>query len=59
MTIIGFEERTTLRIKRDDLKRINKIVRKNQDLFFNESHFIRCAVLNFMRNFDEKGRKIK
>lgn len=55
--IIDFDEQINLRIKRDELKHIDKVVKKNRELFFNRSHFIRCAIIRYLRDFDEKGNK--
>jgi hypothetical protein len=59
LSIVDFEERYTIRIKSVDLKFIKKICDKNQDIYFNESHFIRCAILRLSREYDLNGRRIK
>jgi hypothetical protein len=57
--VVFFEETFHIRIKAEDKIKINKVVDKNQDIFFNDSHFIRCALIRLLRDFDDKGRKIK
>jgi hypothetical protein len=44
MTTNDFEESMAFRIKRNERKQIKKIIQKNQDKYYNESHFIRCAI---------------
>ena len=44
------DDRIDVRIRKDDLKIISKIVRADEgDRYDNESHFIRCAVLKLIR----------
>ena len=59
MSIIGFDETVNVRIRREEIKKINKILRKNRDRFYNKSHFVRSSILKYMREFDDKGNKIK
>ena len=46
---IDFEDQIGFRIKRWDRSKIKAIIKKNQDLYYNESHFIRSAVLQLIR----------
>lgn len=57
--VVGFDVRINARIKEEDAKKISKVVNKNQDLFYNDSHFIRCAVIKYLRDFDNKGVRLK
>jgi hypothetical protein len=57
-TVIGFDRQVNFRIRQNDFREITKITNKNQDLFYNESHFIRCAVLKMLREFDSNGKKV-
>ena len=59
MTIIDFESTLHLRIKNVDKRKIVKVVNKNQDIYFNDSHFVRCAILKLLREYDDNGRKLK
>jgi hypothetical protein len=56
---IFFEEILIFRLKESDKVKISKILRKNKDLFENMSHYARCCIIQDLRNFDEKGRRIK
>ena len=51
-SVIGFEEQIGVRIKSSDRNKIKRIVAKHQDLYYNESHFIRCAVLREIRRYE-------
>jgi hypothetical protein len=57
--VIGFEASVGFRIREIDLKKIEKIVNKNQDLFYNESHFFRASALMLAREFDKNGVRKK
>ena len=47
-----------VRVKAVDRKAINKVVSKSNDVYDNESHFVRCAVRRLLRD-DCKKYKIK
>ena len=49
--VISFEEHMNFMIKSEDRKKIKKIVGRHQDLFYNESHFVRVAVLKLIREY--------
>ena len=57
--VVFFEEEFHFRIKSDDKVKIQKIVNKNQDLYFNESHLVRCAIIKLLRDYDRNGRRLK
>lgn len=57
MGVIGFEEQIGFKIKTSDRKKIKKIICKNQDKYYNESHFIRCAINQLITK--ETEQKIK
>jgi len=59
MVVIDFESTLNLRIKNDDKRKIVKVVSKNQDIYFNESHFVRCAILKLLREFEDNGKRIR
>ncbi len=47
----NFNSAITLRITKQTEKDIQKIVRKHQDIFYNESHFVRAAVMKEVREW--------
>ncbi len=57
--VVFFEDKVDIRIRAEDKIKISLVVNKNQDVFFNESHFVRCAVLKFLRDYDDGGKKRK
>lgn len=57
MVVIDFDEVVSFRIRADELKMVRKIVRRNRDLFFNVSHFVRASVIKSIRDYDRKGKK--
>lgn len=59
MPVIGFEEMIYARIKSDDRDNMNIIIANNQDKYFNESHFIRCAILKLIREEKKELRNKK
>lgn len=54
MVEFTFDDRIVFRMRKEDLKQVYKIVRKDQERYDNLSHFIRCATLKLMR--EEKTR---
>ncbi len=52
--MVFFSVRTTIRLKIEELRSINEIININPERFDSVSHFIRCAVLNFIRQ-EKKG----
>lgn len=54
--VVGFEEHINFMLTYDVRKKIQKVIKANQDVFFNESHFIRASINRNLREFDEKGR---
>ena len=57
--VVFFYVVCNFRIRSEDKLKIERVVRNNQDLFDGDSHFFRCAVIRELRNYDEKGRKIR
>ena len=53
---MNFDDKTDIRIREEDLLRIEEIV-NNNELYTSKSHFVRCAVLKLMRE-EEKKRNI-
>jgi len=49
-----FDDRVDFRIRKEDLKLVTKLVRKDQDRYENESHFFRVATLKLIR--EERSR---
>lgn len=45
-----------VRLSKDLKTKINNIVKKNKDLYDNESHFIRCAVMRFIIYLNEESK---
>jgi len=45
-----FDERISLRLRKDTLKLIDKIVTRDNISYDSEAHFIRCAVLKLVRD---------
>lgn len=58
-SVVGFEEQVTFKLKNFKRSKMRLIIAANQDLFFNESHFVRCAINKMLRDFDERGKKKK
>jgi len=56
--VIGFDETIHIRIIGEEKEKIKKILKKNRDLYFNESHFVRCSIIKLLREFYEDGRRI-
>lgn len=52
--IVDFDTRAIFRIRTEDIKIVNKIVKKDDEKYDNISHFYRCAVLKLIR--EEKQR---
>ena len=57
MVVIDFDDTISIRIRKDEAKKISKVVRVNRDLFYNKSHFVRASVLRYLAEFDKKGNK--
>lgn len=57
MTVIDFDEFIGFRIKKSEIKKLKKVIKKNKTVYLNLSHFIRCAVIKLLREYDEDGRK--
>lgn len=57
--VVFFAETIQARIREYEYKKILKVVKKNRELFDNDSHFIRSAVNTLLREFDEKGLRLK
>jgi hypothetical protein len=55
---IFFEEILIFRLKESDKVKINKILKKNQDVYENMSHYIRCCIIQDLRNFDKNGKRL-
>lgn len=51
--VIGFEEHMNFMLKSTDRKKIKKIIKNKQDLYNNESTFVRCAVLQLIRRYEK------
>lgn len=49
MVTLDYEQMINVRIKKEDLKAIDKIVKTKDELFESRSHFIRCAVRKLIR----------
>jgi len=49
MSIIGFDSVIQARLRYSEKKSIKKIINKNRTKYFNESHFIRVAILKLIR----------
>jgi Arc/MetJ-type ribon-helix-helix transcriptional regulator len=56
--VVFFEENLHVRIKAEELSHLEKVVKKNQDIFMSESHLVRCALIKFLRDYDNKGRRL-
>ena len=56
--VVDFEDMIKVRIKAVDRKAINKVVSKSNDVYDNESHFVRCAIRRLLRD-DCKKYKIR
>ena len=49
-----FEEKVNLRIRKDTLKLIHKIITKDNISYDSESHFIRCATIKLVNEEIER-----
>lgn len=54
MSVIGFDEVIQARILSSEKKAIRRIVRRDRDKYFNDSHFFRCAIIKLIK--EEKRR---
>jgi hypothetical protein len=54
--VIGFDEIGHFRILSDEKLKMQKVIRQNQDIYYNESHFIRCAIIKILKEYDSHGR---
>ena len=57
--VVFYEETFILRLKDDEKKKILKVAKHNQDIFENPSHYVRCAIIRDLRNYDKNGVRIK
>jgi Arc/MetJ-type ribon-helix-helix transcriptional regulator len=57
--VIFFDDRLSIRIQEEEKKKIERIFKKNQEIFMNESHVIRSAIVKFLREYDRGGKKLK
>lgn len=44
-----FDERTSFRIRDEELKLIDKLLKNNRIKYLNVSHFIRCAIIRQLK----------
>jgi hypothetical protein len=54
MTKMFFDTRVSCRMREDEIKLIKRVIKHNRDLYDNESHFIRCAVLRELRCYNDR-----
>lgn len=58
MPVIGFDETINIRLRNHEKLAITQIVKDNDHLFDNESHFIRSAILSFIKNFKKENEEV-
>jgi len=52
-----FSKRLSFRIRSDEIKQVKQILKSNRYKYFNESHFIRCAVLKLINEEKNEAKK--
>lgn len=57
--IIGFDKILNIRITSQEYDLIVKVVKKNNENFYNVSHFVRSSILKNLREYDKKGKLLK
>lgn len=55
--VVFFEENLHIRVRSEELAKLEKVVKRNQDIFMSESHLVRCALIKFLRDYDNRGRR--
>lgn len=58
MPVIGFDKLLNVRITPDEFSKIKKVVRKNRELFYNTSHFVRASIIKHLRDYDKQGKRL-
>jgi len=53
----NFEERVSFRLFSEEKDRINKVLAKNNEKYYNFSHFLRCSVLKLLRKEEEIAKQ--
>ena len=53
MTDIGFDSVVTVRLRKIEKERLVSIVEEHPELYVNESHFCRAAIIKQIKNFRE------
>lgn len=48
------DDRTNARLNEKEVKRMEFIIQKNPQKYLSNSHFIRCAIINLLRQEEEK-----
>jgi Arc/MetJ-type ribon-helix-helix transcriptional regulator len=43
------DKKLSVRLSEDVLNSVNDVVRNNPNIYFNNSHFIRCAVIKLLK----------
>ena len=49
MPVIGFGKFVGFRAREEELEDIKFVVKKKREKYFNQSHFVRCAVSKLLR----------
>ena len=49
------DDAASFRVHRKDWVKFRRVVKKNPNIYRNESHFIRAAIIQLLRAYDEKG----
>mgnify|MGYP007100155486 CR=1 FL=1 len=49
----------TARIDSQMSQKIKTVCDNNNELYNNESHFVRCAIIRLLKEFDIDGKKIR
>ena len=54
----GYElETITFRANKHLRDRMLEVVEDNEEIFLSEGHLIRCAIIKFLKGFDDNGTK--
>ena len=55
--VVGYEKRLNIRFTKEQIKLINKIIRKDNETYDSKSHFFRCAVIKLI-NYEKARLKL-
>jgi Arc/MetJ-type ribon-helix-helix transcriptional regulator len=61
MVTVDFEKRKSVsfRVKNDIGSKIENVLKNNQDVYANLSHFVRSSVIRNLKRYDQEGNEIR